>query len=99
MLKKTAFALALTLLTAGAATAAQARDIIVYEAPPAPRVEVIPRLHEREMWDPGHWAQRHHRWVWIPGRVVVVAYPERHWEPGHWEQRPRGWLWVEGHWS
>ncbi|WP_158596048.1 YXWGXW repeat-containing protein [Oleomonas cavernae] len=99
MSKKLAFAFAFGLLTAGAATAAQARDIVIYEAPPPPRVEVVPQVHEREIWEPGHWARRHHDWAWIPGRILVVDQPGRHWEPGHWDPRPRGWIWIEGHWN
>jgi hypothetical protein len=99
MSKKLAFAFALGLLTAGAATVAQAREIIVYEAPPPPRVEVVPRVYEREIWEPGHWAKRHHAWAWIPGRVLVVEQPGRHWAPGHWDPRSRGWVWIEGHWN
>jgi len=94
-----AAALILGLGLFGAAGAAQARDIIIYEEPPPARVEVVPAIQDHEIWEPGHWALRAGVWIWVPGRVIFVRHPEHHWIPGHWAERRNGWIWVEGHWN
>jgi YXWGXW repeat-containing protein len=46
------------------------RDVVVVdEAPPPPRVEVVTVVPYRgAVWMPGHWSSHgRHRWVWVPG--------------------------------
>ena len=92
--------------TAALAPSAMAQlqaEVYVPEAPPPPRVEVVPVLPhervEREFWHPGHWRWNGHEYVWIAGRYVDRPRTGAVWVPGRWERRPGGWLYIEGHWS
>lgn len=76
--------------------------VAVEEAPPPPRIEVVPAHPEPgHVWVPGHWAWRPsvRRYVWISGRYRRIQHPHHHhWVPGYWNQTPRGWVWVRGRW-
>lgn len=100
MSKRAALALVLGLgLSSVAGCAAEARDIIIYEAPPPPRGEIAPPIEPNEIWEPGHWSFRGDAWFWVPGRVIYLRHPSHHWIPGHWAERRGGWIWIEGHWN
>jgi WXXGXW repeat (2 copies) len=90
------------LLIAGSTAARDAAadgEVVVRVAPPAPRVEVVPRaptLHH--VWAPGYWGWRTHvGHVWYGGHWVV-GQPGYAWEPAHWSERGGYWHFVEGHW-
>jgi hypothetical protein len=90
------------LLFTGAAVARDAQadeEVVVRVAPPAPRVEVVPRAPTpHHVWAPGYWGWRPHAGhVWYGGHWVV-AQPGYVWEPAHWSERGGYWHFVEGHW-
>lgn len=81
-------------------TSGAREEIIVTEAPPAARVEVIPVAPSaNHLWVGGYWARSGNGWVWVEGRYVVRPRAHAVWVPGHWERHPRGWIWVYGHWA
>lgn len=73
-------------------------QIVVGNAPPPPRYEVIPVARHGYVWAPGYWNWNGRRHVWTQG----------HWErarPGHYYQRPawqqthHGWQLQRGGWQ
>lgn len=49
------------------------RPVVVRPAPPAPRVEVIPRKPSpRHVWVPGEYRWRKNHYVWVPGHYRRV---------------------------
>lgn len=75
-------------------------EVIVTEAPPAPRREVVGVAPSSEdVWVQGYWAYRHGRYVWVRGhwerrpRVAAVYVP------GRWDHTARGYVWVPGRWD
>jgi hypothetical protein len=75
-------------------------EVVVFEEPPAVRVEAIPRPPgPTYVWAPGYWARRGNAWVWVEGTHVVRPRAGVVWVPGQWARRPGGWVWVPGHWS
>jgi hypothetical protein len=73
-------------------------DIVVREAPPPPRYEVVPGPRHGYVWSPGYWNWNGRRYVWIGG----------HWErlrPGYayhrpeWRHGERGWHLNRGGWQ
>ncbi|WP_253531937.1 hypothetical protein [Runella salmonicolor] len=49
------------------------RPVVVRPAPPAPRVEVIPRKPSpRHVWVPGEHRWRKNHYVWVPGHYRRV---------------------------
>jgi hypothetical protein len=80
-------------------SSAQAAEVVVRVAPPAPIVETRPPApHGHYVWVGGY-----HRWdggayVWVPGRWDVP--PEGHtvWVAPRWAHRHGGYVFVEGHW-
>lgn len=77
-------------------------SVVVEEAPPPPRIEVVPSPPGPEsFWVPGRWAWRVgvKRYAWVPGHYRVIRHPHHSsWVPGHWQHGPRGWFWIQGHW-
>lgn len=76
--------------------------IVVTEAPPAPRTEVIGVApDEAHVWVQGYWTYTGHRWVWVPGHWEARPRAHAAWVPGHWDKNPtgRGWVWTAGHWD
>jgi|GEM_PF-968228 len=72
--------------------------VVVYEAPPAPQVEVIPVAPSPvHVWISGYWGYRRGRWSWQPGywSGPRVGY---YWAPGHWHRRGSGWHFSGGYW-
>jgi hypothetical protein len=101
-----ALAVRLALAVAGTAlvgavceSEASAGEVVVRVAPPAARVEVVPRAPSpRHVWVPGYWGWReHHGHVWYGGHYVV-GRPGAVWEPAHWSARGGYWHLSEGHW-
>ena len=90
------------LLTVGALVApgvSQARvDFIVGVAPPAPRVEVVPRARVGYVWSPGYWRWNGYRHVWVGG-VWVHSRPGWYWVPSHWTPNGPHWHYVPGYWA
>jgi hypothetical protein len=92
-------AVLLTTALAGCIVEQPRGEVIVRQAPPPPRYEVIPPPpREFVEWRPGHWRWDGREYAWIPGEYVERPRREARWEPGHWAERPNGWVWVEGHW-
>jgi len=75
-------------------------EVIVTEAPPAPRTEVIGVAPSTShVWVPGYWSYQNGRWVWIKGHYEVRPRLNATWVPGHWDRTTRGWAWTPGHWE
>lgn len=78
------------------------RTVVVREAPPAPRTEVIGVApSEDHAWVPGYWTYSDNRWVWMPGHWERRPSTGATWVPGHWDKNAdeRGWVWTPGHWE
>src|SRR5215208_3808897 len=77
---------------------APTREIVVTEAPPAPRQEVIGVAPSpSHVWVQGHWTYRSGRYVWMPGHHELRPRPTAAWVAGHWDRTSRGWVWTPGH--
>lgn len=75
-------------------------EVIVTEAPPAPRPEVISTAPSTShVWVEGYWMYRNTRWVWVPGHYEVRPRLNATWVPGHWDRTSRGWVWTAGRWE
>lgn len=74
--------------------------IVVQEAPPGPRTEIIGVAPSTQhVWAPGYYEWNGKRYVWKPGDWVKRPRTGATWVEGHWEKRPAGWTWVPGHWK
>jgi hypothetical protein len=74
-------------------------ELVIREAPPAPRQEVIvARPSERHVWIAGYWAWRHGRHEWVGGHWELPPHGRSHWEPAHYEHRGNGYIFIEGFW-
>lgn len=78
---------------------AQSRvDIIIGNAPPPVRYEVIPAPRHGYEWVPGYWdwnGRRHH---WIAGHWERMR-AGHYYAPPVWEQRNNGWYLNRGGWQ
>lgn len=89
----------------GFSTAAVAQDAIIVapNAPPAPRVEVVPpapTTGPQMAWQAGRWTWANGTWAWEDGHYVAPPQPAAVWHPGHWEsQSTGGYVWVNGRWE
>ena len=73
-------------------------QVIIRDAPPPPREEVIVEAPSpRHIWVPGHWVW-HGEWIWEPGHWRMRPHPHAAWIAGYWERRGGGWVWVNGYW-
>lgn len=72
--------------------------IIAPNAPPPPRVEVVPPARPGYVWNPGHWHWAHGTYVWAPGRWHPARAGYR-WVPGHWVAHGPNWRWIPAHWA
>jgi hypothetical protein len=77
---------------------AQAQTVIVREAPPAPRDEVVPAPRHGHVWAPGHYEYRHHHYVWVRGMWVRERHGYTYRAPA-WEQRDGQWVMRRGGWD
>ena len=72
---------------------------VVSQAPPAPRVEVIPPPPGPDYyWVPGYWNWNGTTWIWIGGSWVIRPWHGAVWVGGNWRRHNPGWVWVRGHW-
>ena len=78
--------------------AASARAIIVDEAPPPPRHEVVPEPRHGYVWAPGYWDYRHGHYVWVRGHFEREHHG-MYWHPHRWVQREGRWEFERGHWD
>lgn len=93
---------ALAAVAALSALAPQVAQAQVYlnVAPPAPRMEVVPRARPGFDWAPGYWSvqgrdHRHPRWVqgrWVQHRSGYEYVP------AHWVERRGRWMFVDASW-
>lgn len=73
------------------------QEIIIQQAPPPMRVEMMPPGRPGYAWDQGNWRWDGRGYAWMPGHWQPVMHGAR-WKPGHWQARGPNWRWVEGHW-
>ena len=72
--------------------------MVVYQEPPAPKVERAPELSVGYVWVGGHWESHDNQWSWVAGRTAPVRVGYQ-WTDGRWERRGNSWHWVEGTWT
>ena len=83
----------------GAATVpASARVVVVREAPPAPRNEVVPPPRHGYVWAAGHWEWRHNHHVWVRGTWIRERRGYVYNAPA-WEQHDGRWMMHPGSWA
>jgi hypothetical protein len=76
-----------------------AGEVLVTQAPPAPRVEVqTVAPGPGYVWTPGYWRWTGTDYVWTSGAWVVRPRANAVYVRGHWEHRAGGWVWIPGHW-
>jgi WXXGXW repeat (2 copies) len=81
------------------APASYAAELVVKVAPPALRVEVVPRSPGAGYaWRPGYWRWNGYHHVWTGGVYLRRPHPGAEWTAGRWEDRPGGHVWIGGHW-
>ena len=82
-----------------AGQAAAQEHVVVRVAPPAPRLEIVPRAPSaHHFWVHGYWAYHpQHGYVWYGGHYEY-EHPGYAWEPAHWSERGGYWHFVGGHW-
>lgn len=99
MHRKTVLGAVLAASLLGLGTAAQAQQLVVEIAPPAPRYEVMPDPRPGYVWDAGHYEWRGNQYVWVPGRWIA-ARSGYDWQERRWVQRGNGeWVLVGGTWE
>jgi hypothetical protein len=76
--------------------------VIVHEAPPPPRRDVIGHAPDKShIWVEGYWIHTGRKWVWVPGHWELRPRASAVWVPGHWDKNDdgRGWVWTPGRWE
>jgi hypothetical protein len=74
-------------------------SIIVEKAPPARKLELIPKSPGRDyVWIRGHWAWKDGIWTWEDGYWLQRPGPDIQWMDGDWSRHGKGWIWIPGHW-
>jgi len=89
---------ALTLATAPAAHAQIHGVVVVRDAPPPLRAEVVPAPRHGWVWAPGYWSWQGHRHVWHRG-AWVRERPGFVYAPPGWIERDGRWHFHEGRWA
>ena len=75
-------------------------EIIVTEAPPAPRTEVVGVAPSpAHVWVKGYYVYQNGRYVWLPGHWETRPRSGAIYVAGHWDRTSRGWVWTPGHWE
>src|SRR5512140_896305 len=74
------------------------RVIVVDEAPPPLRHEVVPAPRHGHVWVPGYWDWRHGRYVWVRGHLER-EHRGMYWHPHRWVQHEGRWEFERGHWD
>jgi len=100
MWKRKALFAALVASTLGAFPLAASADkvIVVREAPPAPRHEVIPAERHGYVWAPGYWDYRHGHYTWVKGHWEREHHG-MYWHPHRWVEREGKWEFERGRWD
>lgn len=74
--------------------------VVVYEAPPQPRVVVHtppPAPYPGAVWVRGHWQWNGHSHVWVDGHYMQPRAGYVYVQP-RWERRGTGYVYVQGTW-
>jgi hypothetical protein len=74
------------------------RAVIITQAPPPPRQEVVPAPRRGYEWAPGFWAWRGGRHAWVAGHWVRERRGS-HWVGDRWVERNGRWEMNSGHWE
>lgn len=100
-MKRILFAAAAAVISSAAFVPVQSfaadRVVVIREAPPAPRQEVVPAARRGYEWAPGYWDYAGHRYVWVKGHWersrAGYAYRRPEWRQGSngWEMDRGGW--------
>lgn len=98
MQKRKLLLAALAVSSIGVIPVAASAAIIVTEAPPAPRHEVVPHERHGYVWAPGYWDYRRGHYVWVQGHWVKEKRG-MYWHPNRWEQREGRWEMRGGRWD
>jgi hypothetical protein len=98
MFKKILLASLIASSFASVPLASYARTVIIREAPPPPREEVVPGPRRGHVWAPGHWAWRDGRHVWVSGHWLRERHGHR-WVADNWVERNGRWAYNAGHWE
>lgn len=98
LLRKIVLATLLAVSGAALAPAQAAVDVNIDIAPPAPRVEAVPRPRAGYVWSPGYWVWRGHHHVWVRGHWIRERRGY-HWVPEHWAAAGPRWHFEPGHWE
>jgi len=70
---------------------------VVWIAPPAPRVVVVPAPRLGWIWSPGYWSWNGAAYVWVAG-VWLAERRGFNYVPAHWDRFPGGWRFIPGGW-
>lgn len=71
---------------------------VVVEAPPAPRVEIVPPAPAAGyIWAPGYWGWRGRGYGWYGGRWHI-GRPGYAWAAPHWAAHGGRWHFAPGRW-
>jgi hypothetical protein len=74
-------------------------SLIVEEAPPAPRLEIVGIAPGPEyVWAPGHWTWRGGAWIWVGGCWKLRPAPGAVWIGPRWAHHGRSYIYVKGYW-
>src|SRR5450830_386731 len=72
--------------------------VVVREAPPAPRDEVVPPPRHGYVWQNGHWEWRNNHHVWIRGTWIRERHGYHYAQPT-WAERDGKWVMTRGSWA
>lgn len=73
------------------------RIVIIREAPPAPRQEVVPAPRRGNVWVPGHYEWRRNGYQWTGGHWMRERRGYSYNEP-RWVERNGQWAMERGRW-
>jgi hypothetical protein len=80
-------------------TTVQERVVVLREAPPAPKPEVvIVQPAPDNVWVPGYWRPMGGSWEWVSGHWEAPPSGRRVWVPARYETSDSGVVYVEGYW-
>ena len=98
MFKKILLATLIGASFASAPVASFARTVVITEAPPPPRAEMVPAARRGFVWAPGHWEWRRGHHVWARGHWIRERRGYR-WHGENWSQRDGHWVMEPGRWQ
>jgi hypothetical protein len=98
MIKKILLATVIATAFVGVAAPVSAAVVIVREAPPPPRDEVVPAPRHGYVWAAGHWEWKHNRHTWVPGSWIRARKGYVYHAPT-WEERNGSWHMRRGSWA